>query len=206
MTNHFDERALTWDDNPLFVERSMVFAEKIREQVSIRPDMEGYEYGCGTGLLSFNLLPFLKHITLADNSDGMLEVLRQKIEKHGVTTMDVEKADLAVDSMPDKKFDIIYTALAMHHVTDIETIMAKFSAMLNTSGLLCIIDLDTEDGSFHPYDFTGYYGFDREEMKDLFEKAGFKNIKVSTCHEIIRTNEKNETHVYPLFLMTGEKL
>jgi len=205
MTNHFDERALTWDDNPLFVERSMVFAEKIREQVSIRPDMEGYEYGCGTGLLSFNLLPYLKHITLADNSEGMLEVLRQKIQKHGVTTMDVVKADLAVDAMPDKKFDVIYTALAMHHVSDIGTIMAKFSSMLNPSGLLCIIDLDEEDGNFHQFEFHGPHGFSRNEMKKLFENAGFTNIKVSTCHEIVRTNEKNETHVYPLFLMTGEK-
>jgi ubiquinone/menaquinone biosynthesis C-methylase UbiE len=205
MINSFDERALTWDDNPQFVERSIVFAEKIREQVSLRPDMEGYEYGCGTGLLSFNLMPYLKHITLADSSDGMLEVLRQKIAKHGVSTMDVIKSDLAVDEIPEKKFDIIYTALALHHVSDVETILAKFYAMLKSSGYLCVADLDTEDGSFHGPEFTGQLGFDREALKKLFERAGFTGIKVSTCHKIVRTNEQNETRTYPLFLMTGMK-
>ena len=74
-----------------------------------------------------------------------------------------------------------------------------------TSNMAYLTINDTEDGSFHGPEFTGYLGFDHDEMKKMFEKAGFKNIKVSTCHEIVRTNEQNETRVYPLFLMTGEK-
>lgn len=203
--NEFDIKALTWDDNPLFIERSKYIADKIREHISLNNQMEGFEYGCGTGLISFNLIPYLKSITLADSSDGMLNVLRKKIEKNNITSMAVLKTDLIVDEIPEKKFDIIYTALTLHHIEDIETILKRFYSMLNKSAYLCIADLDKEDGSFHGPEFKGHLGFDRIEMKNLFEEAGFKNIKVDTCYEIKRVNEQNQNVTYPVFLMTGKK-
>ncbi len=201
--NEFDIKALTWDNNPLFVERSKHIADKIREHVPLNKKMEGFEYGCGTGLISFNLLPYLKTITLADSSDGMLEVLKQKIQKHNVSSMSVLKTDLMVDEIPEKKFDIIYTAITLHHITDIETILKRFYTMLKKSAFLCIADLDEEDGSFHGPDFTGHKGFNREEMKKLFKETGFKNIKVDTCYVIHRDKDQNKG--YPVFLMTGKK-
>ncbi|HNW98864.1 MAG TPA: class I SAM-dependent methyltransferase [Bacteroidales bacterium] len=203
--NEFDIKALTWDDNPLFIERSKHIADKIREHVKLNAEMEGFEYGCGTGLISFNLMPYLKSITLADSSDGMLEVLKQKIQKNKITSMNVLKTDLIVDKIPDKKFDIIYTALTLHHITDIETILARFYMMMKKPAFLCIADLDKENGNFHGPDFKGHKGFDREAMKKLFITTGFKNIKADTCYEMKRINEQNQNVIYPVFLMTGEK-
>jgi ubiquinone/menaquinone biosynthesis C-methylase UbiE len=204
--NEFDIKALTWDDNPEFVNRSEHISEKIREHVSLNKEMEGFEYGCGTGLISFNLLPYLKSIILADSSDGMLEVLKQKIQKFDATSMEALKTDLIIDKIPEKKFDIIYTALTLHHIEAIETILAKFYKMLKKSAFICIADLDKEDGSFHGSDFTGHKGFNRNEMKKHFESAGFKNIKVDTCYEIKRLTEQGQEVAYPVFLMTGEKI
>jgi len=203
--NEFDIKALTWDDNPQFAERSKHIADKICEHVSLNKEMDGFEYGCGTGLISFNLMPYLKSITLADSSDGMLNVLRNKIRKNYVTSMEVLKTDLIIDDIPEKKFDIIYTALTLHHIEDIETILARFYKMLNNSAFLCVAELDKEDGSFHGPDFHGHKGFDRDEMKNLFERAGFKNVRVDTCYEIKRITEQNQNVSYPVFLMTGEK-
>jgi ubiquinone/menaquinone biosynthesis C-methylase UbiE len=168
--------------------------------------MEGFEYGCGTGLISFNLMPYLKSFTLADSSDGMLEILRNKIQENNITSMEVLKTDLIVDQIPEKKFDILFTALTLHHIADVETILSRFYTMLKKSAFLCIADLDKEDGSFHGPEFKGHLGFDRDEMKKLFESAGFENIKVKTCYEIKHVNEQNKNVSYPVFLMTGEKL
>ena len=204
--NEFDLKALTWDDNPLFIERSKHIADKIRELVSLNTQMEGFEYGCGTGLISFNLMPYMKSITLADSSDGMLDVLRNKIQKNNISSMDVLKTDLIVDPIPKKKFDILFTALTLHHIADVETILKRFYSMLKISAFLCIADLDKEDGSFHGPEFKGHLGFDRDEMKKYFEMAGFKNIRVETCYEIKRVTEQNQNLNYPVFLMTGEKV
>lgn len=203
--NEFDIKALTWDDNPLFIERSKHIADKISEHVKLNNEMNAFEYGCGTGLISFNLFPYLKSITLADSSDGMLEVLKQKIQKHRVTSMYVIKTDLMTDEIPEKKFDLLFTALTLHHIDDINNILNKFYQMLNKHAFLSVADLDTENGDFHGPTFTGHKGFDRNEMKRSFESVGFKNIKTDTCYEIKRLNEQGQELVYPIFLMTGEK-
>ncbi len=84
----FDARAKGWDDVPGRRERANAVAESIREQVRLTPQMSALEYGCGTGLLSFELQPYLGKITLADSSPGMLEVLREKISSSGVKNID----------------------------------------------------------------------------------------------------------------------
>ncbi len=86
--DNFDEMALTWDNGPRRVERAKIVANEITKVISNLDRMKGLEYGCGTGLLSFNLQSSLKHMTLADSSQGMLSVLKQKIENAKFYNMD----------------------------------------------------------------------------------------------------------------------
>jgi predicted TPR repeat methyltransferase len=62
---NFDERAESWDDDPVRVARAAAVAEGIRSRVPLSSAMRALEYGCGTGLLSFELRHELGHITLA---------------------------------------------------------------------------------------------------------------------------------------------
>ncbi|MGE5378250.1 MAG: class I SAM-dependent methyltransferase, partial [Bacteroidota bacterium] len=78
MTN-FDERARDWDSDPRKVERARAVADAMRQAVPLSNEMKALEYGCGTGLLSFALQSDLGPITLADTSQGMLDVLSEKI-------------------------------------------------------------------------------------------------------------------------------
>src|SRR5512141_1949988 len=103
MTN-FDERAKDWDSDPKKVERARIVAEAIRNAVSLSNDMNALEYGCGTGLLSFALEENLGQITLADTSQGMLDVLSEKIAASGVRNMLPIKLDLSTDRLPAEKY------------------------------------------------------------------------------------------------------
>ena len=58
--NEFDIKARDWDNNPQHAERAKTIAWEIKKAVSITHDMTGFEYGCGTGQLSFNLAGVLK--------------------------------------------------------------------------------------------------------------------------------------------------
>ena len=77
--NEFDNKALTWDNDLVKVERAKFFAQEIAQKIPFSKQTTAFEYGCGTGLLSFHLQSYLKEITLGDNSDGMLSVLKNKI-------------------------------------------------------------------------------------------------------------------------------
>jgi ubiquinone/menaquinone biosynthesis C-methylase UbiE len=198
----FDSRAKGWDEVPGRVERAQAVAAAIRGQVALSSRMSTLEYGCGTGLLSFALQADLGSITLADSSAGMLEVVRQKIARGRITNMAPLHLDLAVDPVPPQRFDLIYSLMTLHHIPDTAGILGCFQTLLHPGGVLCIADLDKEDGSFHSHepDFGGHNGFDHAELGLDLERAGFIHIRFGTCYTVI----KGERH-YPLFLAVAEK-
>ena len=198
----FDIRAKNWDEVPRRIERANAVAAAIREQVRLLPTMAAFEYGCGTGLLSFALQTDLGRITLADSSSGMLDVLREKIAASGIKNMTPLKLDLAVDPLPVQRFDLVVTLMTLHHIPDTARILQCFRSLLQPGGVLCIVDLDREDGSFHAHElaFDGHNGFDRAELSLMLSGLGFIDIRIKTCYETIKDGRS-----YPLFLAVAEK-
>lgn len=127
---NFAELALTWDDDPRRIERAKTVAAEIIKSIPDLSQKSGFEYGCGTGLLSFYLQPYLKHITLGDNSDGMLAILKQKIQNANIENMQPFKVDLAIDKIPDIKSDLVYALMTMHHIENIDEVIQAFYKIL----------------------------------------------------------------------------
>jgi ubiquinone/menaquinone biosynthesis C-methylase UbiE len=203
-TSDFDTRAATWDDDPAKVDRAQAVADAIVRNVSLTGSMHAMEYGCGTGLLSFMLRPRLGQVTLADISDGMLAVAASKIAAANDAAMRAVKLDLLVDPMPAERYDIIYSLMTLHHVPDTDAILRRFHAVLATDGLLCLADLDAEDGSFHDAGFDGHHGFDRGRLGAKAREAGFTTVEFSTAHEIEKRADDRPRR-YPVFLMVARK-
>ena len=205
MTN-FDERAKDWDSDPKKVDRARTVADAIRNSISLTADMSALEYGCGTGLLSFALQSDLGQITLADTSQGMLDVLAEKIAASGVANMQPLHLDLSVDPLPAQLFDLTYSLMTLHHIEDARGILNKFHALLKPSGILCVADLDKEDGSFHTDGTTDVHlGFERAELQKWVEGAGFADVKFSTAYEIKKKIGDNEK-TFPIFLLSARKV
>jgi ubiquinone/menaquinone biosynthesis C-methylase UbiE len=204
MTN-FDERAKDWDSDPMKVERARVVADAIRAALPLSTDMTALEYGCGTGLLSFALQSDLGHITLADESQGMLDVLGEKIAAAGVTNMHPVKLDLVSDTVPAARFDLTYSLMTLHHIADVNDMLEKFHAILKSGGQLLVADLDKEDGSFHTDGATDVHkGFARGELQQMAEAAGFGDVTFSTAYEIKKKIGETEKS-FPVFLMSARK-
>lgn len=200
----FDDKAKTWDSDAKKVARAEAIASAIRKRARIHPDMTAFEYGCGTGLLSFALQSDFSHITLADSSDGMLAVLNEKIAFAGSGNMQVAKLDLTTDPLPSERFDIIYTAMTLHHIEDVDGLFETFYQLLKTTGYLCVADLDKEDGSFHGHNFSGHHGFDRIALAEPARQAGFVSTQFETVYNMTR-GEGAEKKDFPIFLMIARK-
>lgn len=201
----FDERAKDWDSDPKKVERARVVAEAIRAALPLSTDMTALEYGCGTGLLSFALQSDLGQITLADTSQGMLDVLGEKIAAAGVTNMHPVKLDLATNTVPAARFDLTYSLMTLHHIADVEDMLGKFNAILKPNGYLLVADLDKEDGSFHTDGMQYFHdGFARNELQQMVEAAGFGDVRFSKAYEIKKKVGDGEK-TFPVFLMVAQK-
>ena len=204
MTN-FDERAKDWDSDPEKVERARLVAEAIRRAIPLSREMKALEYGCGTGLLSFALQSDLGQITLADTSQGMLDVLSEKIARAGVTNMHPVRLDLASDPLPAERYDLTYSLMTLHHIQDANGILVKFRDLLAPHGYLLVADLDKEDGTFHTDGTTDVHlGFERDELRKTVENMGFENVTFLTAYEI-KKKISHEKKTFPVFLMSAQK-
>jgi 2-polyprenyl-3-methyl-5-hydroxy-6-metoxy-1,4-benzoquinol methylase len=202
----FNERAKDWDSDPQKVERARVVAEAIRRAIPLSREMNALEYGCGTGLLSFALQSYLGQITLADTSQGMLDVLTEKIKVAKVTNMHPVMLDLATDSLPTQRYQLTYSLMTLHHIHNARDIIHKFHTLLEPNGYLLVADLDKEDGSFHTDGTTDVHkGFDRAELRKWVAEAGFGNVTFSTAHEIKKRIDGQEK-IFPVFLMSAQKI
>jgi len=205
MTN-FDERAKDWDSDPKKVQRAQVVAEAVRKAVPLSLEMNAFEYGCGTGLLSFALNEDLGQITLADTSQGMLDVLQEKIIAAGVTNMHPLRLDLETEPLPAERYDITYSLMTLHHLHDTQAMLRKFHAILNPGGYLLVADLDKEDGSFHTDGTTDVHkGFAQSELQQWVEDTGFGNIQFSKAYEI-KKEVNGKEKMFPVFLMVAQKI
>jgi len=201
----FDNYAKTWDTDER-IDRAKIIANEIFNSIDTNKDYSAMEFGCGTGLVSFNLYDKFKNITLVDSSKGMIDILVSKIDKYEVNNMLPYHLDILNGNSIDMKFDVIYNSMVLHHINDTEAIIKTFYELLNKDGYLCIVDLDEEDGSFHKKypDYDGHNGFNQDAMKNILINAGFKDIESNTFfygEKIIEDQKVN----YSLFLMKARR-
>jgi len=197
----FDARAATWDDDPTKVARARAIADAIEREVPLGDSMVALEYGAGTGLLGFMLRHRFADLTLADVSDGMLEVAARKIAAAGDPHVRAMKLDLMC-GQPDRRFDIVFSAMTLHHIPDTPGILRRFHAVLKRPGFLCIADLDTEDGGFHGAGFDGHLGFDRGRLGKQALAAGFASVRFTTAYEMTKKVGARE-RTFPIFLLVA---
>jgi len=203
---NFSDRAAKWDD-PKRVKRAQVISEQIKNYIDIKENYKALEFGCGTGLISFNLKDKFNSINLVDTSKGMIEVLNSKIEENNIRNMRTFELDINKEhKLENESYDIIYSSMVMHHVINLEKTLKNLYSLIKKGGYLCIVDLDEDDGSFHEEEegFNGHNGFNQEEFSNLLSEVGFDNINSKTFYH----GEKelsNKIVKYSLFIMVGVK-
>ena len=203
---NFDDEARGWDNDPKKTERAKTFAKEIVDFLKPDKTMNALEFGCGTGLLSFQLKDYFKTITLADNSEGMINVLEEKIIKTGVENFRPLHITSLNSDLKLNDYYVIYTLMTLHHIPDVNNVIKVFNSLLKSGGYLCIADLVKEDGSFHSGhdNFDGHNGFDKNELTDILINNGFDVLHYKISFEIEKEVD-DKILKYPLFLMIGKK-
>src|SRR4030042_6411356 len=198
---YFDDRAREWDNDPAKKERAHILANEMKSFLKLDKSMRAFELGCGTGLLSYFLRDTFKSITLADSSEEMIKVLKERIDDEHISNLHPLLMDLLTHDVGSKEYDVIFTLMTLHHITDLDTSLFKLRKMLRKNGYLCIADLEKEDGTFHENmsDFQGHHGFGKEDMEKLLIKYGFRICLYKTFYKIEKTLNNGKKKEFPLF-------
>lgn len=131
-------------------------------------------------------------------------MLESKLKLHSNHSMSTRYIDLTCEKVPDHKYDVIYSSMALHHVKETEKLLQKFRKLLAPGGCIALIDLDTEDGSFHG-DIPGVHhnGFQRDEIERQLESVGFTYIERKTAYCFNKVDDDGVINEYSLFLISG---
>jgi len=194
MADHFEAKASDWDADDMVRQLSLGTGSAILNNIPLDDRMLVMDFGAGTGLISSQVAPRVNKIMAVDTSSTMLQQLMAKPELRG--KVEALCQDI-IDQPLDMRFDLIMSAMAMHHVEDTDTLIHRFAEHLKPGGMLALADLDKEDGSFHPENTAGVFhsGFDRRAFQALLEKHGFSDVHFVTAHTVIK-----EHRHYPVFL------
>ena len=199
--NRFGELAKIWDEAPYRVENTKKIGQAIVKNVPLSKNWKVLDLGAGTGLLTFYIQPYVKAIDAIDNSQGMLEKLKEKAESANILTINPILKGLEKDNLGENEYDAIISSKALHHMKDITSFLRKLYKTLKKGAYLAIADLEKEDGDFHSdNDRVYYFGFSKEELENYFKEAGLENFKFLIVNKIEKNNKE-----YPIFLAIGKK-
>lgn len=214
----FNAEAAAWDSNPLVHQASKEASIAVLQRfpkLEIQGPGKGLdvlEIGCGTGLLSFAMSDFVRSLVAVDAAQGMIDVLKQKLQKadapKNITPICVLLEDPEDRSIPPassgdqdgarQKFDLILSHLVLHHIPDLKAVLTTMLGCLKPGGSVALTDFEDfgpEARRFHPKaKMAGVerHGINQESMKKLMEDVGFKNARVERAFAMTKAVEKIE--------------
>jgi ubiquinone/menaquinone biosynthesis C-methylase UbiE len=189
----------------MHLERTKAVALEMLNHIPVNPSMTAMEFGAGTGLLSFFLRDLFATITLMDTSAEMLKMADAKLSAGDRGKIETLFFDLENSTFEVKKFNIIFTQMVLHHISDVNAILQKFYGLLLPGGYIAIADLYPEDGSFHDPGVEVHHGFDPEALASQLKTIGFTEMAHRQCFVIRKESGADAIREYPVFLLTARK-
>lgn len=199
----FESVANRWDSNPTRVKLAQDVATAVKREVTLLPNMDVLDYGCGTGLLGLQLLPQVRSLSGADSSPAMLEAMQQKIDMQKLQHAHIQLVDFEHGAHASGTYDLIVSSMVTHHIPDTAALLREWKRLLRPRGQIAFADLDTEDGAFHG-DNTGVFhlGFDRAHLRGLLQAEGYTEVRDTTA-TVVRKEVEGKPREFPIFLITA---
>jgi len=194
--NQFNQKAQQWDLSSMRQSIAQNAYNAIINNIDLDKEDSVIDFGAGTGLLSRKIAPHVKELLAIDSSEKMLE----KLDELHIKNIQTLHKDIS-EFQTDKKFNAIVSSMTMHHIKDLDILFEKLYQLLDENGYIAIVDLMSEDGSFHS-DNTGvhHFGFSEKDLTKLAKKYKFRDIKYTKIYTIIKENEQ-----YHIFLLSAKK-
>jgi ubiquinone/menaquinone biosynthesis C-methylase UbiE len=173
---YFQNVANQWDTM-----RQGFFSETVREKAYNIADVEegklAADIGAGTGFVTEGLLQKRVRVIAVDQSDEMLEQMKQKFKDF----IDVDYRQGEAESLPidDNTVDYSMANMFLHHVENPLEAIKEMVRILKPGGKIVITDLDEHNHEFLKTEqHDRWLGFKGEDIRKWFDEAGLKNILI----------------------------
>ncbi len=179
MNDKWEDQAAGWDDN----EDVRYFADQafasLLKHVNLRDgewkSRRVFDFGCGTGLLTEKIAPFVGEVVALDTAQSMIEVLRKKSIAN-VTAVCGDFSDPKVQTSAwCTDFDLIVASSVCGFLPNYESTLTRFLQILTPTGHFAQWDWLASDGE---------EGMTLERIASAFRAAGFRQDVVEQAFSI----------------------
>ncbi|OHS94406.1 S-adenosylmethionine-dependent methyltransferase [Tritrichomonas foetus] len=207
MSDFFNDKAKEWN-HPILIQAANTFADFVNQNFEIDSSKIIIDFGCGTGHVGLNFLPFVKHVVFQDLSQAMLEFLQLNIKEKSKEFGNLNNysiLDKEITQYDGEKADYLVANMVFHHVDNIKDTVNGIFHALNSNGQVIISDLRTEDGSFHAPEKVPHNGFETEELKSIFLECGFSEVNIIDYKLFKKPCADQKIHEFHVFILTAKK-
>ena len=202
----FDARASEWEKSGRRIQLAKDVVSSIIKYAEPDKGIDIADFGTGTGLIMLGLSEYGSSLTGFDTSQGMLDVLNEKVEKAGLKNIQTVLLDVEKEDFPKEAFDMFTASMVIHHMDEPEVFFRKAYDALRTGGKICVADLKLTDEPFHDVHHPGvkHGGFEPETLIEKLQKCGFRDITIKPA-AIIQKERDGRTIEFPVMLAIGKK-
>jgi SAM-dependent methyltransferase len=105
-----------------------------RTQAHLTPDMDIFEFGCGTGGTAIAHARFVRTVRAIDFSERMLEKARARAIESGVSNVTFERGDITKLAIAPASYDMVLGLSILHLLRDRQAAIAKAFTVLKPGG------------------------------------------------------------------------
>ncbi len=100
----------------------------------LRPEMDLFEFGCGTGSTALLHAPRVRHIRAVDFSARMIEIAENKARAAGITNVSFEQGAIETVDLKPRSLDMVLALSVLHLLPNKGAAIAKVFAALKPGG------------------------------------------------------------------------
>jgi SAM-dependent methyltransferase len=163
------------------------------------PELVVVDGGCGDGSLTEILAQRFARVLAFDHSPERLAAARRRVKGQNVT---FRQAELDALPLPAGTADVCCLSMVLHHVPEIEPVLAEAARVLKASGRLVVADLAPhQDEALRERMGDLRLGVDPDRLAKAMRDSGFRRIRIQTAHDRLTVARGRNLD---LILATGE--
>ncbi len=202
--NEAVQKAQQYDQRPFIQNLALGAGLALSSKVGLQSQWDVLDFGCGTGLVLQRIADNVSTAVGVDSSQGMIHVLSEKKLKHvtacclqlsSTNTLQKHFDQHAVAA--SSTFDLIYSSMTLHHLTDVAATVKLLTTYLKPGGLLVAFDLEQgpESMLFHPQPVSPCVhhqgGFASDDLGTVWKGAGLKDVSCEKVHRFTKDVDDN---------------
>jgi ubiquinone/menaquinone biosynthesis C-methylase UbiE len=148
--------------------------EETLKKIGFKDNMILCDFGAGTGVFSFAASKISSgNIYAIDISDGMIELLNNRVENYKVKNVLPIKVNSDVLPLENESCDMILMATVLHEIENKEEIIKEFIRILKNDGKLAIIEFHKKVTPMGP---PVDHRISENDVDDLLSNNSFKML------------------------------